>query len=401
MVCPAEMFCLRKGDCRHAPSGQRGSRIREKGMQKLVVTKKEAGWRFDKYLKRVLPQASTGFLYKMMRKKNITLNGKKAAGNEVIGAGDSVEVFFSDETFRKFSGKLPAESEPGEDELQGGVQISDKEAGSLKRTGGGVAQDVYTKAYRQLTDISVIYEDGDILILDKPAGVLSQKAGKADLSLNEWMLGYLLEKGEFAESAGGYFKPSVCNRLDRNTSGLVLCGKSVRGSQFLTEMLRKKSLCKYYGAYAKGWIPGELTLCGYLKKEEEKNRSEILSEEEYRKRAAVDPGVLEGYKRIETVIRPVFYDRKRDCTKLEILLVTGKSHQIRAHLASIGHPVLGDRKYGWRPARKGEERLKSQLLYACRVEFPEIEGTFARLSEKSFEAKKPEAFSEYEEGFGV
>lgn len=382
MVCPAETFCLRKGDCRHAPSGQRGSRIREKGMQKLVVTKKEAGWRFDKYLKRVLPQASTGFLYKMMRKKNITLNGKKAAGNEVIGAGDSVEVFFSDETFRKFSGKLPAESEP-EEEVR------------------GVAQEIYAEAYRQLTDISVIYEDGDILILDKPAGVLSQKAGKEDLSLNEWMLGYLVEKGEFAESAGGYFKPSVCNRLDRNTSGLVLCGKSVRGSQFLTEMLRKKSLCKYYGAYAKGWIPGELTLCGYLKKEEEKNRSEILSEAEYRKRAAADLDVLEGYKRIETVIRPVFYDRKRDCTKLEILLVTGKSHQIRAHLANIGHPVLGDRKYGWRPARKGEERLKSQLLYACRVEFPEIEGTFARLSEKSFEAKKPEAFSEYEEGFGV
>ena len=129
-------------------------------MQKFVVTKKEAGWRFDRYLKKLLPRAASGFLYKMLRKKNITLNEKKAAGNEVIAAGDSVELFFSEETFRKFSEGLPGE-----------------------------IYWPYRNAFHSLKNISVVYEDDNILVLNKPAGVLSQKADRKDVSLNEWMIG--------------------------------------------------------------------------------------------------------------------------------------------------------------------------------------------------------------------
>lgn len=334
-------------------------------MQKFMVTKKEEGQRFDKYLKKLLPQAAGGFLYKMLRKKNITLNGKKAAGNEVILAGDSVEMFFAEETFQKFSGKFKTQTESGR---------------SFKR------------ACRSFSDIGVIYEDEDILILNKPAGVLTQKAEKEDISLNEWMLGYLLEKGELEEENAGHFRPSVCNRLDRNTSGLVLCGKSIRGSRFLSEMLRNRSLRKYYTALAQGEIRREIRLAGYLKKEEEKNLSHILPEEKYRSLVISRPEAEKEYKRIETVIKPVFYDPEKDFTRLEVLLVTGKSHQIRAHLAQIGHPILGDYKYGWKPRNQREEALKYQMLHACRIEFPEIEGEFARLSGKCVRAPEPECF---------
>lgn len=357
-------------------------------MQKIIVTKGEAGWRFDRYLKKMLPEASTGFLYKMLRKKNITLNGRKAAGNEIVASGDSVELFFSQETFRKFSGELSVSGAEGEM-----ADVHEKLKGNGHAISGG-KQSVYREAYHKLGDIPVIYEDEDLLILDKPAGVLSQKAEKEDISLNEWMLGYLVEKGEFTSGETGHFKPSVCNRLDRNTSGLVLCGKSVKGSQFLAKMLRERILHKYYETYAAGQIEHEIALKGYLKKEEARNRSAILTEESYRREAAKNPALAGEYKRIETVIKPLYYDERRDCTKLEILLVTGKSHQIRAHLASNGHPILGDWKYGWKPERKSEENLKYQLLCACRVEFPEIEGEFAYLSGKCFEAVCPDPFSE-------
>lgn len=357
-------------------------------MQKFTATNKEAGQRFHKYLKKLLPQAADGFLYKMLRKKNITLNRKKAAGDEVIAAGDTVEMFFSEETFLKFSGKSAREN----DDLyhDSGRKAGDKHGGMSGRSSGMESELQYREAFHSLSDISVIYEDEDILILNKPAGVLSQKAEQKDISLNEWMIGYLLEKGELAEEKAGYFRPSVCNRLDRNTSGLVLCGKSIRGSQFLSEMLRNRSLHKYYTAYVQGEIAQEITLEGYLIKEEEKNRSRILAENEYRELVLARPGAEKMYKRIETVIKPFFYDAERNFTKLEILLVTGKSHQIRAHLADIGHPLLGDWKYGFKPRNERENAWKYQMLHAGRVEFPKIEGEFARLSEKCVTAPEPD-----------
>lgn len=375
-------------------------------MQKFVVTKKEAGWRFDKYLKKLLPAAGSGFLYKMLRKKNITLNEKKAAGNEVIAAGDSVELFFSEETFQKFSGRGAEQSnvqkkktgrsggsaqQSGTGQVQSGAQ--QRKAGQTEAANGQMQGELclqYRAAFRKLKNISVIYEDENILVLNKPAGVLSQKADRADLSLNEWMIGYLLERNEMTEEELALFRPSVCNRLDRNTSGLVLCGKSVRSSQYLSELLRNRSLHKYYMTYVKGQIRQEITLDGYLKKEEERNRSEIIPEAVYQRMISEKPETRKEYKRIETVIRPLFYLREHDCTKLEVLLVTGKSHQIRAHLASLGHPVLGDRKYGWKPERREDMAFEYQLLHAYRVEFPDVEGEFAYLSGKCLTAPLPE-----------
>lgn len=377
-------------------------------MQEFVVTRKEAGGRFDKYLKKLLPSASSGFLYKMLRKKNITLNDKKAEGKEVLAEKDVVKLFFSEETYRKFSGKLP--------EQKSTDRTKQAASGTEAALMSANASQLYEKAFHELEGISVIYEDEDILILNKPAGVLSQKAGKNDISLNEWMIGYLFKTKKITEEELPRFHPSVCNRLDRNTSGLLLCGKTLRGSQFLTQILGDRSLHKYYLTYVQGKIEHPITLSGYLKKEEEKNRSEVISEEEYRKKILAEEkekGYREKtgngnkqktsenfqtekeYHRIETVIRPLSYYEKSDCTKLEILLVTGKSHQIRAHLAEIGHPVMGDIKYGWKPKRKEETAFRHQFLHAYRVEFPEIKGKFAYLSGKVATAPVPDPFEKY------
>lgn len=355
-------------------------------MQEFMVTRKEAGGRFDKYLKKLLPSASSGFLYKMLRKKNITLNDKKAEGKEVLAEKDVVKLFFSEETYRKFSGKLPEEKRADRTKQA----ASDAEAALMSAK----ASQLYEKAFHELEGVSVIYEDEDILILNKPVGVLSQKAGKDDISLNEWMIGYLFKTKKITEEELMRFRPSVCNRLDRNTSGLLLCGKTLRGSQFLAQILRDRSLHKYYLTYVQGKIEHPITLNGYLKKEEEKNRSEVISEEEYRKRILAGETEKE-YHKIETVIKPLSYYEKSNCTKLEILLVTGKSHQIRAHLSEIGHPVIGDIKYGWKRKRGEKAEFKHQLLHAYRVEFPETVGEFAYLSGKVMTAPVPEMFEKY------
>ena len=367
-------------------------------MREFVVARAEAGGRFDKYLKRLLPEASAGFLYKMLRKKNITLNDKKAEGKEILAENDVVKMFFSEETFFKFVG-VPEKGSRWQK-----VEENDQKFFSSSKPG-----DDYKKAFRQLGKIPVIYEDEDILILNKPAGVLSQKAKREEISLNEWMIGYLLEKQEISEEGLSRFCPSVCNRLDRNTSGLLLCGKCLRGSRYLSEILRDRSLHKYYLAYAEGKIEHPITLKGYLKKESEKNRSKVISEEAYRKKvleaenrkkafgtAGGEKAFQKEYQKIETVIKPLSYFEEMNCTKLEILLITGKSHQIRAHLAAVGHPVIGDIKYGWKPKSRADVEWKYQLLHAYRMEFPKSAGAFAHLSGKVVIAPVPEEFEKIE-----
>ena len=180
-------------------------------MKEIIVRENEAGQRLDKLLARYLNQASKSFFYKMMRKKNITLNGKKASGNEITAKGDCIRIFVSDETYEKFSVKERAQ----------------------------------TTALRKAEALSpeqIIYEDSDILIFNKPAGLLSQKSRPEDVSANERFLAYLLQKGELTETEMQTFRPSVCNRLDRNTSGLLLAGKSLAGLQAMSEALRSRSL---------------------------------------------------------------------------------------------------------------------------------------------------------------
>lgn len=342
-------------------------------MYQATITEREAGQRFDKYLQRILPNAGSGFLHKMLRKKNITLNDKKAEGSEKLAHGDCVKIFFAQETLDKFMGKTSGHR--GEE--------------------GKTADAVYLSTYKMFSDIRVIYENDHILIADKPAGVLSQKAEKTDFSLNEWLIGYLLEKKDLSESDISFYKPSVCNRLDRNTSGMVLCAKTLRGAQLLSAILKDRTLHKYYQLYVKGHITQEQTIEGYLVKDEKKNKVTIQAADlrMSERKSSDGDGSL-----IQTKYKPL--RAEQDKTLLEVELITGKPHQIRAHLASIGHPLLGDYKYGdraWNEKYRGQFGVQSQLLHAYKVVFPPLEEPFTDLSGRTFYCNPPEIFGRVSE----
>ena len=324
-------------------------------MFQRTITEREAGQRFDKYLRRLLPEAGSSFLYKMLRKKNIILNGKKADGSEKLVFGDSVSIFFAEETLAKFMGNSMPERED------------------------------YGCAYEKLKGIKILYEDTHILLADKPAGILSQKAEKTDLSLNEWLIGHLLHSGAVTQEGLAAYRPSVCNRLDRNTSGIVLCARSLAGAQMLGELLHDRTLQKYYQLYVKGAVTQPRLIEGYLQKDEKRNKVSIAA-----------AGAPDSY--IKTKYKPLRIER--DKTLLEVELLTGRSHQIRAHLAGIGHPLLGDYKYGdreWNDGYRKRYQVRAQLLHAFKVVFPALPSPFEAISGRTFYAKIPEIFEKVSE----
>lgn len=312
-------------------------------MKEIQITEREEQQRFDKFLKKYFKAAGSGFLYKMLRKKNITLNKKKADGTEILKKNDSIQIFFSDETFAKMRGFADTEAE--------------------------------YEALRAVShDLQVIYEDHDILIVNKPSGVLSQKAYDSDISLNEQILSYLIHAGSLSAEQYAIFHPSIANRLDRNTSGLVLAGKTLAGQQKLAEMLRERSAKKIYHCVVKGQIKEASHLEGFLLKDVSTNQVRVVE--------TPQPDA----KPIATAYKPLVIGR--DATLLEVHLITGRSHQIRAHLASIGHPIAGDPKYGnlaWNQMLRQKYHITSQLLHAYSITFSD--GT-------CYIAEEPEIFSD-------
>ncbi len=297
-------------------------------MKTFTIKKNEEKQRLDKYLRKLLPNAATGFLYKMLRKKNILYNGKKAAGGEILSVGDTVTLYFSDETFAK---------------LHADMEV--------------LAQEYHALKSLPIKGIRIIYENADILAADKPSGMLSQKAEKQDISANEYLIGYLIRSGALSLEEYSTFRPSVCNRLDRNTTGLLLMGKSLSGSHQLSEMLHDRTAKKYYRAVVSGNVEEDAHLIAYLAKNQADNRVTVFAMP------------TEGAARIETAYRPLAHTK--DATLLEVYLITGKTHQIRAHLAFAGHPVIGDPKYGDPAVNRlflQKYGISSQLLHAYRVE---------------------------------
>lgn len=352
-------------------------------MRSVTIGRNQAGQRLDKFLRKYLPNAGAGFIYKMLRKKNITLNGKKAEGSELLSVEDQVCFFFSDETLEKFSGQLFSEDQ------NGGIQSFGHEHAE------------YAKAYQALREISVIYEDDDILIADKPCGILTQKAHSGDLTLNEWLIGYLLEREPLLGQELASFHPSVCNRLDRNTSGLVLCGKSLAGLQSLSRCIRDRSIRKYYRTICAGELTEPAVIRGYLTKNQTSNRVSVVQEPDFRKTGEHPSGDY-----IETAYKPIA--SQNGFTLLEVELITGKTHQIRAHLAGTGHPLIGDFKYGdagINQKLKKKFGLQHHLLHACRVVFPGQNTKAAPALEsawgKTFQAPCPELFVRIQKGLDL
>ncbi|MBQ9140289.1 MAG: RluA family pseudouridine synthase [Lachnospiraceae bacterium] len=330
-------------------------------MQEILIEQNQAGQRLDKFLHKYLPQAGSSFLYKMLRKKNITLNGKKAEGKEILQLHDKVQCFFSEETFLKFSGRTSVTFRDCTDDAV--IDISE-----------------YTSAYKKVpvSSSDILYEDEHVLVINKPVGVLTQKAKATDSSLNEWLIGYLLNKKKITAKELTLFKPSVCNRLDRNTSGIVLCGISLQGSQELSRLIRDREVKKYYRTIIKGTLKQGAVLEGSLTKNHSKNMVTVSIE---------GSEIKTAYEPIQALLYNMTY--------LEVELITGKPHQIRAHLASIGHPLIGDTKYGNKAVNQKVEKsygLKNQLLHAYRMEFPQLDGALKGLSAQVLLAPLPQKF---------
>lgn len=317
-------------------------------MKQIVIGKNEAQQRLDKLLIKYLNKAPKSFIYKMLRKKNITLNGKKADGSEKLSLGDTVILYLSDETVMKFS---------------------------------------QTAVNRIEHQLDILYEDEHILILNKEAGLLAQKSRPGDVSLIEHITSYLLDAGSLREEDLAVFRPGLCNRLDRNTSGIIVAGKSLAGLQAMAELFKSRNMDKYYLCIVKGRVEREQSIDGYLTKNTSHNKVSITREP------------LEGAEYIRTEYCPVRSNGQY--TLLKVKLITGKSHQIRAHLQSIGHPVAGDGKYGDVLVNRYFKRtyqLKHHLLHSSELSFPKLDGVLSGLSGKTITAPLPGYFARIEQG---
>lgn len=317
-------------------------------MKLITVKENEAGQRLDKLLAKYLNKAPKSFFYKMLRKKNITLNGKKAEGNEKLQVGDEIKLFLSDETIAGFT--------------------EEKKIVRVKHP-----------------QLDVVYEDANLLLINKPAGMLSQKAAPTDISLVEHVISYLLETKQLTTEELQSFRPGICNRLDRNTSGLVAAGKSLAGSQAMNELFKERSLHKFYRCIVAGSLTEKQRIEGWLWKDEKTNQVKIYPKEQ--KDSLPICTEYQPLQQLSVGGKPYTY--------LEVNLITGRSHQIRAHLASIGHPLVGDTKYGNTTINqlfRKQYGLKYQLLHAYRLELPKLSGVLSNISEQKFLAPLPSLF---------
>lgn len=349
-------------------------------MREITITANDAGRRLDRFLRKYLKNASLSEIYKLIR-KDVKVDGKRRNESYMLSEGEILSLYISDDVLDQLTGSS---------------------TGAGKTIGGN------SRSHRAKRQFSIIYEDDNVLIVSKPYGLLTHgdRHEKKDHLANQ-VKDYLIEKGEYDPRAEKIFSPAPANRLDRNTTGLVLFGKTSPALKALNEIIRSDLADKFYMTIACGCIDRELTLTGRLSKDEQTN-TVVISQSE------------ETGRDVLTIVRPVghiCFGEGLDATLTEIQLVTGRSHQIRAHLASIGHPVAGDTKYagsedpqavrlsGMKPAsrqdiRKLNEylfrsfRLSTQLLHACRISFAEegLPEELEYLSGRSFSAPLPPAF---------
>lgn len=325
-------------------------------MREIEISLQEAGQRLDKFLGKYMSKAPKSFFYKMMRKKNIILNGKKVTGAEKLQEKDIIKLFLAEETIAKFQEEKH-------------IAFKTQHSASL----------------------DIVYEDEEILVLNKERGMLSQKAKKEDVSLVEYIADYVMSPEEQKNTA---FRPGICNRLDRNTTGLVVAGKTIKSLQYCNQLFRDRDLRKYYLCLVKGKVDKRADIDGYLIKNENHNRVQITTTQS---KDAV---------RIRTAYEPLAYGvwKEQTYTLLKVHLITGKSHQIRAHLKSIGHPIVGDTKYGEKAMYhrfKKDFGICYQLLHAWQLHI----GNAAYLPEKYhnqvWEAPLPEDFCTVLNGLNI
>lgn len=287
-------------------------------MRTLYIKENDGGQRLDKFLSKAVKALPKSLMYKCIRTKKIKVNRKRTEIGYILNVGDTVELFISEEFF---------------------------------------SDTAVSEAFMKLTPrLDIIYEDENIMLLDKKPGLIVHSDDSEEINtLIGHVKSYLYRKGEYDPAKEQSFAPSLCNRIDRNTGGIVIAAKNAEALRVMNEKIKNDELSKFYLAAVHGKLPKKAdTLTGYLKKDSANNIVDIASE--YKK----------GYKEIITKYRVI--DVKGELSLVEVELVTGRTHQIRAHMSSIGHPLLGDGKYGIN--REDKHRgYKFQALYAYRLEF--------------------------------
>ena len=324
-------------------------------MREIIVAKNQEGQRLNRVLEKYLNKAPRSFIYKMLRKKNILLNEKRALGNEILDSGDVIKIYLAEETIHKF--------------MDAKFSITNFK-------------------------LDVIYEDNHVILINKPVGVLSQKAKEDDQSMVEHIISYLLSKNEITEESLQNFRPSICNRLDRNTSGIITAGKTLKGLQELNKLFKKRTVKKDYLCVVNGQVLDEKDDTAYIAKDKESNKVHVVSTlSNHQAKGNKDDD--KEYQEIKTKYKPI--KTNGNITLLKVGLITGKTHQIRAYLATTGHPILGDYKYGDTKINeyyKKKYGLESQLLHGYKLTFPEMKGDLELLSNRQFLAEVPDLFRE-------
>lgn len=290
-------------------------------MYELTINANDASQRLDKFLTKFMPALPKSMLYKGMRKNCVKVNGKHIKnGDYILKEGDNLKLYFKDEFFAK------------------------KEVASF----GEPLKEEY-----------VVYEDDNIIVIDKPSGiVVHTDDNKSENTLINMVKSYLCQKGEYAPENEHSFSPALCNRLDKNTSGLIIAAKTALALRIINEKIKTREIKKFYLCAVEGTPPQEGILEGYLTR--------------YDKIVRVSDTESEGSKPIKTGFK--LLKTLGNASIMEIELFTGRTHQIRAHMAHIGHPLVGDIKYGAKTKRETYQALQShKLIFAFETSADELD----------------------------
>lgn len=284
----------------------------------VTIGKNDGGQRVDKFLTKTYPNLPQSMLYKAVRKKDVKVNGNRCESSQRLQEGDVVSLFLKDDFLQK--------EERPED---------------------------FLKAPKKL---SILYEDGNVMLLDKKPGLIVHPDENYHFdSLIARVQHYLYDKGEYDPKAENAFAPALVNRIDRNTGGIVMAAKNAEALRILNQKVKDRELHKFYLCVVCGHLKErEALLTGYLEKNEAQNRVYISQRPK------------EGAKTIRTRYRVL--EERRDFSLVEVELLTGRTHQIRAHFASIGHPLAGDGKYGKNAVNK-KSGFPYQALYSYKLRF--------------------------------
>ena len=306
-------------------------------MKTVVVNENDSGQRLDKFLGKYFKTMPKSLIYKGIRKKRIKVNGKRGEIDYILSAGDKIDLYINDEFFT----------------------VPDERLSFLK---------VEPK-------LDIVYEDENIILMDKKPGMIvhDDEDEKINTLLNH-MKAYLYKKGEYDPDKENSFVPSLCNRIDRNTGGIVIGAKNALSLKILNEKIKTREIKKYYLCLVQGKLKKkEDTLKGYLVKNTDQNRVYIHNEN------------VKGSKTIITKYKVLKENRLTSLVEVELL--TGRTHQIRAHFSHIGNALAGDGKYGTNEFNN-KVGMKTQALYSYKLMFSFTnENALSYLNGKSFEVK--------------